>query len=154
MTTYLSSLFYTHIFIHIGHDDSVIHVTVSFLCSGDIFMVNCDQRNYAESVAYCADQGMLIASIHSDEEYQTVWDMLECNVYIGAESYGTGEWSWSDGSDWDYVAPNTDGITGVGEHHIAMLTDGVWHDWGTGDSLHGVLCRETSGEEPEPEGTV
>merc|ERR1712224_594245 len=95
-------------------------------------------------MGYCEDEGMVIASIHSQEEYQAVWDMIECHVYIGAESYGTGEWSWYDGSEWDYVSPNNDGITGVGEHHIAMLTDGVWHDWGTGSSTHGVLCRGTS----------
>ena len=105
-------------------------------------MVDCEQRNYWDSVDFCASQGMTIASIHNQEDNDLIWGMLQdqgCYAYIGAESYGTGEWSWNDGTPWDYVSPLNDGINGVGEHHIAFQTNGEWHDWGTGDSLHGVV---------------
>jgi hypothetical protein len=106
-------------------------------------------RNYADSVAFCAGEGATIASIHNDQENEDVLAMIQeqgCYAYLGAESFGTGTWSWNDGSPWDYVSPLNDGINGVGEHHIAYQTNGEWHDWGTGSSTHGVVCKLPGGD--------
>jgi hypothetical protein len=125
---------------------------------GGGFFVDCTMRNYADSVAFCAELapgsgGATIASIHNDQENADVLAMIQaqgCYAYLGAESDGEGTWSWNDGSPWDYVSPQNDGLTGTGETKIAFQTNGEWHDWGTGSSTHGVVCKLPANDECSP----
>ena len=112
-------------------------------------VVDCTQRDYQGSVAYCESVGGSIASIHSQEENDAVWSQLQtmyCNSYIGAESDGAGNWAWHDGSAWDYVNPENDLIMGIDETRIAFLSNGQWHDYGTGWAQLGVVCSIASYE--------
>ena len=106
-----------------------------------MFLVDASSRTYAESVAFCEEQGMTIASIHSQEENDMVFAMLTTASYLGATEVSNGVWSWDDGSEFSYVNPNNDGLSSDSESHLAFATDGLWHDWGTGDSEIGVVCR-------------
>eukprot|EP00662_Eupelagonemidae_sp_cell21_P057413 gene57413-biopygen20563 len=79
-------------------------------------------RNYDDSKAWCESRGMLIASIHSDEENaQMMAAVTYGSAYLGAVSDGSGNWHWEDGSAWDYTPAANDGLLGVGETRIACL---------------------------------
>ena len=92
---------------------------------------------------------MSIASIHNQEDNDTILGMIQAQcgtgwvgAYIGAESDGAGNWSWNDGSAWDFVSPSNDGIRGVNETKIAFMGNSEWHDWATGQATHGVVCQD------------
>ena len=57
------------------------------------------------------------------------------------ETAKNGEWKWADGTAWDYVNPQNDGLKNTGETHLAFATDSLWHDRGTGADKLGVVCR-------------
>ena len=118
-----------------------------------VFKVDSTQRNYANSVKYCASQGMVIASIHSQTENDNVGKLLRNRgirvSYIGATDTATnGIWTWADGTPWDYTSPKNDGMDSQGEDHLAITSEGKWDDWGTGGSLLGVVCRQACGKQP------
>jgi len=108
---------------------------------------DCTQRSYAESVAHCASIGKKIASFHSQEEFDAVLidGKLTCNVYIGGQSDGAGNWGWEDGSEW-WAASWNDGLKGTKETKLVVLKKGKWVDWGQGQSLQGVICQDLSTE--------
>ena len=66
--------------------------------------------------------------------------MIKCTAYIGASSDGKGNWRYVDGSNW-WSYSNNDGLAGTSETKLAVGTNGRWNDWGTGDSLLGVVCQ-------------
>ena len=91
---------------------------------------------------------MRVASIHSQYENGMVASMVTQPSYLGArESEVNGEFSWDDGSTWDWTNPSNDGMSDQGETRLAF-NSGVpqWHDWGTGDALLGVVCRKPCGQ--------
>eukprot|EP01051_Picozoa_sp_SAG22_P005696 SAG22_NODE_346_length_11892_cov_40.205970_6_plen_1014_part_01 len=56
---------------------------------------------------------------------------------------GVGQWQWIDGTDWDYINPANDGLTGAPDE--AMMSNtlyGAWHVIGSRSDLHGVVCRK------------
>ena len=89
---------------------------------------------------------MSIVSVHSQEQCDYILADLDCYAYLGAESDGTGVWSWHDGTAWDFVNPENDGIVGIGETRMVFQTNGQWHDWANGEAMHGVVC--SSDESP------
>ena len=130
-----------------GTGDTTLGVVcrkVSLDTESDNFLVSHSARNYDDSVAYCDSLGYEIASVHSDDENDELFALMTTTDYLGATSDGAGNWQWSDGSDYDYVNPDTDGLSGTGETRMAFNTDGLWHDWGTGDHTIGVACRKVA----------
>ena len=102
-------------------------------------------------MSYCTSQGAQIASIHSDTENAAATKLIPNGVgaYIGAESDGTGNWKWRDGTTW-WQPKDHGGLEGRGETRIAIncphcKNDRKWHDWANGEAQHGVLCRVPGG---------
>jgi hypothetical protein len=124
-----------------GHDADSIWT--DDVCNNvDLFLTDGTLRNYADSVAWCQSQGMQIASIHSQEENDLVFSMLTTTSYLGANEDENGVWSWDDGSEWDYLNPENDGLNSDTESNLAFADyDGLWHDWNNGESELGVVCR-------------
>merc|ERR1711953_416283 len=116
------------------------------------YVVDCTSRNYVDSVAYCASQGMTIASFHSDEDVAMV-GTPSCNAYLGGESTGAGyQWNWNDGSAWWQYSVN-DGLDGISSTRLVWKNDGTgWHDWGHGGIGLGVICK--SGSSTSGDGTA
>jgi len=111
-----------------------------------LFLTDGTPRNYADSVAFCEAQGMTIASIHSQEENDAVFALLTTTSYLGANEDSNGVWSWDDGTEWDYVNPQNDGLSSNAESNLAFADyDGNWHDWNNGESELGVVCRASGG---------
>jgi hypothetical protein len=104
-------------------------------------------RSYEDSIAYCesleAHDGRTykIASIHSGAENDEVLSLISCVSYMGGVELDNGEWDWEDGSPMNYIHSSNDGLYSTGEDKLAMDTTGKWHDWGTGSSTLGVVCR-------------
>ena len=109
------------------------------------YVVDCEQRNFQDSIDYCTNRGCTIASFHSDDDINSVKDRIACKAYVGATSDGNGHWSYIDGTEWWAYSQN-DGLEGKGETKIVWNDDGTgWHDWGTGDATHGVICQQCQG---------
>merc|ERR1711971_594392 len=112
---------------------------------GKCFMFDPSRRAFAESCQYCEGIGGEIASIHSLAQNEAIIALItgDTNAYIGATSDGAGNWAWQDGSPWwEPGAERTDGLHGHRESRIVITHfDDKWHDWGNGDSLHGVICQ-------------
>ncbi|CAL6326066.1 unnamed protein product [Bathycoccus prasinos] len=112
-------------------------------------------RNWIDSIAYCESLqgGYAIASIHSQEEQNAVTLLMNSITkpvlygwvvaYLGAITQGDGNWYWYDGTPWDFVNSVRDGMGGTSETRLAVTDEegGKWHDWGTGDTTLGVICR-------------
>jgi len=84
-------------------------------------------------------KGATIATIHSQEDNDAVIDALQAEgcafAYIGAYANKLDNWSWDDGSEWDYENPGRNemhGWEGNLESRIVVMKDGNWADWGTG----------------------
>ncbi|CAE7590660.1 unnamed protein product [Symbiodinium natans] len=111
------------------------------------FLYSDQERSYNDSVTYCRLLGSVIASIHSETENAAVTAMIPVGVgksaYIGAESNGEGVWSWHDGTEWWQPLVHA-GLDGWSETRVVIndkaRDDQKWHDWQTGEDLHGVLC--------------
>ena len=108
------------------------------------FKADPTKRNYADSVKYCQAQGMVIASIHSQQENDQVKSMIKAPSFIGAtESAKNGKWMWDDGTPWDYKNPSIHSI--LNSHsfgtRIAFHPDNSWRDWGARKANLGVICR-------------
>lgn len=72
-----------------------------------VYSVDCTQRNYANSVAYCESQGKSMATVHSQEDNDAINELFQAKscdkAYIGAyRKDKQSNWSWDDGSEWDY----------------------------------------------------
>merc|ERR1719336_746572 len=90
----------------------------------DTYVTDCTSRTYEDSVAYCADQGMTIASFHSDADIAQIGTAPTCNAYLGGESTGAGyEWTWRDGSPWTYTYHVNDGLDGLSSTRLVFKTD-------------------------------
>ena len=112
-------------------------------------MVDCEQRNFQDSVDYCTNRGCTISSFHSDDDINSVVEKVTCTAYIGATSDGNGKWSYIDTTEWWAYSQN-DGLEGIRETKIVWDNGGTppgWHDWGTGDDLHGVICQQCQGND-------
>ena len=133
---------------------SVLRVTdLPFTLPVSQFVVSDVVQNYDDSVEYCTSIGATIASIHSAAE------MTELETfafrpgnrvgpyYLGGRSDGHGLWSWDDGTPWDYVHSQTDGLVGGQETRLAIVlrtgteNDFQWDDWEQGNYSMGVVCR-------------
>ena len=107
----------------------------------DKYTVDCTERNYQDSLNYCLNNGWTIASFQSDVDINKAKDKVTCNVYIGANSDGNGNWVWNDASPW-WAYANNDGLNGTTETKIVWrASDNKWNDWGKGDELAGVICK-------------
>jgi len=109
--------------------------------------LDCTQRNYLDSKAYCASIGKQLASFHSQDEFDEILNAdgeIACNAYIGAYSNNKGFWRFEDGTKfWSPAGPKaTDGLKGRRENKIVILTKGKWVDWGKGKAKMGVLCQD------------
>jgi len=109
------------------------------------FHYNATARDYEDSVKYCDSKKLVIASIRSGDEQQEAEEMIReqhgTDAYLGGTSNGRGEWKWTDGTPWDAVNPENDGLRGRSETRLAMSRSGKWHDT-DGRAKLGVLCRE------------
>ena len=95
---------------------------------------------------------MVIASFHSDQDFNDAKEKVKCNVYVGATSDGKGNWKWLDGSKW-WAYSNNDGLEGTRETCLVWrAVDNKWNDWGTGDDLVGVICKNQGGNDGKGEG--
>ena len=109
--------------------------------SNEKYTVDCTERNFQDSLDYCSSNGWTIASFQSDQDFNDAKDKVTCNVYVGATSDGNGNWKWIDNSNW-WAYPNNDGLPGTTETKIVWrAVDHKWNDWGTGDDLVGVICK-------------
>ena len=113
------------------------------------YIVDCQKRNFQDSIDYCTSRGCTIASFHSDVDINSVKDRLTCKAYIGATSDGNGHWSYVDGTEWWQYSQN-DGLAGVFESKIVWTNDrndlfSGWHDWQNGEDLQGVICQQCQG---------
>ena len=119
---------------------------------GPTFVVSNTGRDYANSRTYCQSIGMEIASIHNQAESDEVGGMIGTVSYLGAVEVGkTGVYYWDDGTPWDWVDASNDNFLqpNRGETRVAYATSGTrWHDWGTGTSSLGVVCRKKT---PSPD---
>jgi len=114
-------------------------------CDTYTYVTDCTSRTYEDSVAYCADQGMVIASFHSDADVAQIGTEPTCSAYLGGESTGAGhEWIWRDGSSWTYTYSVNDGLDGLSSTRLVWKTDGLWHDHGHGSVGFGVICKSCS----------
>ena len=106
--------------------------------------MDCEQRNFQDSIDYCTSLGFTISSFHSDDDINSVAESVTCTAYIGATSDGNGNWRYIDGTEWWAYSKN-DGLVGIDETKIVWRDDGTgWHDWKTGDALNGVICEQYS----------
>jgi len=120
--------------------------------SNEKYTVDCTKRNFQASQDYCKSKGMVIASFHSDQDFNDAKEKIKCNVYVGATSDGKGNWKWLDGSKW-WAYSNNDGLEGTRETCLVWrAVDNKWNDWGTGDDLVGVICQNQGGHDGEGEG--
>jgi len=90
---------------------------------------------WSEGEEWCNRKGRHLASIHSDAENELVSDACFSAPYdvaffcwIGAYLSGDGDWSWADGSVWNYNlwingSPSSDGETAV-----IIGGGGSWYD--------------------------
>ena len=110
------------------------------------YIVDCEKRNFQDSIDYCTSRGCTISSFHSDDDINSVKDRVTCKAYIGATSDGNGKWSYIDGTEWWAYSQN-DGLAGIGETKIVWNDDGTgWHDWKTGEDPQGVICQQCQGK--------
>jgi len=115
--------------------------------SNEKYTVDCTKRNFQASQDYCKSKGMIIASFHSDQDFNDAKEKVKCNVYVGATSDGKGNWKWLDGSKW-WAYSNNDGLSGTRETCLVWrAVDNKWNDWGTGDDLVGVICMNQGGHD-------
>merc|ERR1711962_457271 len=123
--------------------------------SNEKYTVDCTKRNFQASVDYCKSKGWTIASFQSDQDLNDAKEKVKkgrCNVYVGATSDGKGNWKWLDGSKW-WAYSNNDGLEGTRETCLVWrAVDNKWNDWGTGDDLVGVICKNQGGNDGEGEG--
>jgi len=109
------------------------------------FHYNATARDYEGSVKYCDSKGLVVASIQSEDEQREAEELMRQHdgrgAYLGGTSDGRGEWKWTDGTPWDAVNPENDGLRGKKETRLAMSRSGKWHDTDGREKL-GVLCRE------------
>ena len=82
------------------------------LPSGKLVAVSTVPRTYLGGVQYCRGRGMVIASIHSQADADSLEFLLPGPTYLGAkERHGTGQakhlhmgkFEWEDGSDFDFL---------------------------------------------------
>ena len=110
------------------------------------YIVDCEKRNFQDSMDYCTSRGCTISSFHSDDDINSVKDRITCKAYIGATSDGNGKWSYIDGTEWWAYSQN-DGLAGIDETKIVWNDDGTgWHDWKTGEDPQGVICQQCQGK--------
>ena len=102
-------------------------------------LVRC-QTNYPNT-------GANLVSIHSREENEFVFGLTgrdpKHEIWLGGMMFN-GQFTWADGTPWDYVSPANDGIKGRSETRLAVHTDKKWHDWSNGEKLNAVVCRGTT----------
>ena len=98
------------------------------------------KRTYADSLTYCQSLGMVVASIHSQAENDKVATMVQGVSYVAGLKVGT-NWTWDDGSAWDWRNTKGDGLNS-GESRLAIMPDGGWNDWLAGEAKLGVVCRK------------
>jgi len=113
------------------------------------------QWNKARDV--CAQQpGRMLASIHSDAENLVVMNTINVVAYIGAiETSTNGEYSWSDGTPFDYrTSWGDDGLDNTNESRICAKQTGMWSDVYNADDGNGryFVCRTGPASAPAPTG--
>merc|ERR1711962_824698 len=122
--------------------------------SNEKYIVDCTKRNFQASQDYCKSKGWTIASFQSDQDFNDAKEKVKkgrCNVYVGATSDGKGNWKWLDGSKW-WTYSNNDGLEGTRETCLVWrAVDNKWNDWGTGDDLVGVICKNQGGNDGKGE---
>ena len=85
-------------------------------------------RNDAQNE--CAAKGGHLASIHNIETNNFLLDLLEVRSYIGGV-YENGQWTWTDGSAWDFYIwragdPKNPAVLKYAEFDYTLI--GVWHN--------------------------
>ena len=88
-----------------------------------------DPLSWADSQTACEGYGGNLASLESQTEQDTVNGLITVtDTWIGGNGGGAdGNWSWKDGSTWDYTSwyanrPKTNGA----QDCIKMKTTGLW----------------------------
>ena len=78
----------------------------------------------------CAAEGGNLASIHDAKTDEFLLGLLEVRSYIGAV-YENGQWTWTDGSAWDYENWRGGDPQNLPEWNYAEFDyslTGVWHN--------------------------
>ncbi len=127
--------------------------------SGRYYAVSHVARNYSASMDYCASRGMEIASIHSQEDSDSIEFLLsktrseillnggngkeregdDNSYFLGARSHLTAEgellgWEWEDGSPWDFehkhFSANTQSLAMDKTVHLVQVPGKGWDHTG------------------------
>jgi len=96
--------------------------------------------SWSDAESSCNDEGGNLASVHSVEENQFISTISGPNTWLGgSDAAAEGEWSWSDGSSFDWTpsnwgAPNPEPNGGTSEN--CLIT------WGSGQAWNDGTCSK------------
>ena len=97
----------------------------------------------------CSAEGGFLASIHDAKTNVFLLSLLKVRSYIGAV-YNNGQWTWSDGSAWDFEIwrsgdPKNPSVLNYGEFDWQLT--GAWHNE---DNIigydNGYICQKDTGK--------
>ena len=97
------------------------------------FFTDTTTRTWGECQLQAATYGLTFASIHSDEERDTVISIGVEWMWIGGFRPGNGlPFEWDDGTVWDYEAWSPGEPSTLNELRVVANAPGnnLWHDWG------------------------
>jgi hypothetical protein len=87
----------------VGPHPSFIVDDVYQLPSGQFVVISPQEFNYSAAEAYCTHRGMHPCSIHDRADSDALEYLLDRPTFLGGSKTGEhGEWTWFDGSPWDF----------------------------------------------------
>ena len=108
------------------------------------FHLSSSSYTFDSAQYYCLSMGMHLASIHSDAENSEASALCNGNCWTGGSSVDQTyhDFTWTDGSQWDYTNWNTNEPNNQGgnEDCVHLWTSGTWNDIQCSVSYK-ALCR-------------
>ena len=133
------------------------------------YKLTVEDVSWDEANTECRLQGGELASVHDNITSHFLKTMMpspliattRLRVFIGG-SQSDGEWSWTDGSPWDYRnwATGQPDKAHSQDNYLQMMSwypNGGWNDGPSGVvrfDKHGFICQRNVGVNPLPESTT
>ena len=99
------------------------------------------KKNWIEALDYCRSIGDDLASIHDEDTNKILSELTGVDDHwIGGKKDNKGNWSWSDGSPWDYE--NWGPGEGHDDAYAEMVKGGGWED--EDNHTQHFICQQTA----------